>query len=210
MLDIVQTAVDSTPTKPLISEQDSQLNTNQVVDEKIDSLSTISSYDWDHVRCQERILSESLIVEVSSLDINSISESALSVLELIEETGDIVTNDQQNENKNCKVVGYTSKATMDNENDTLDKTHLSTSTPKKASKKLIENPQPRTPLKCIKNSPLVKIDQMNKDNGKSQFDKNKKKFNSSRPRRLPKAPSTPMTPLYKSSKCVSHFDEENF
>jgi len=99
-----------------------------------------------------------------------------------------------------------------------DKNLVVTSTPKKTASNVQYNEEKkvlRTPLVCIRNSPMVNkcLSQTNSTATKqtSEKIKKKKKINAVFTRQLPKVPSTPLTPLFKPAQSfVSQLDKENY
>lgn len=220
--------------------------------------------DWNDFQFDRnnKVMTESLIVELSTLEINKenddgnttttttnsitqilVSETAESsdeptqfllqvdkVQEVIEkvEVGDDDVNGQK-----CKIVGCIVKDGSEEVGTAAAENIVTTpiaSTPKKkkksATSKLAIEEQaklPRTPLQAICNSPMVNKanngvltgGKKKPGNGKQMENAKKKKINTGCSRQLPKAPATPLTPLFKDKdnkppKVVSHFDKENF
>ena len=218
--------------------------------------------DWNDFQFDRnnKVMTESLIVELSTLEINKenddgnttttttnsitqilVSETAESsdeptqfllqvdkVQEVIEkvEVGDDDVNGQK-----CKIVGCIVKDGGEDVGTAAAENIVTTpiaSTPKKkkkkfATSKLATEEQaklPRTPLQAICNSPMVNkansvLTGGKKKPGKQMENAKKKKINTGCSRQLPKAPATPLTPLFKDKdnkppKVVSHFDKENF
>lgn len=159
--------------------------------------------NWNDMEFKEKPLSDSLIVETSDLTVHSVSPKSI-----IDHPSSELWEGQLDD-KNCKVIGYCVKDDLPKA-PVVDDENLKTSTPKKdkTSKGLmVKN---RTPLMSIGNSPLIqkqnvipkKLSEINKPA--------KKKMIAVTKRRLPKAPSTPMTPLNRVAPSVADFDKENF
>lgn len=208
MLNKVQQAVDTTPTKPLMMNEETEYPDSKIMEPEPVPF-TEFNYDWDLVVHKDKALTDSLIVEVSALDLNSDSTISDKKEESVETSIKEVTT---SEAQNCKIVGFTSKSTENLINEVENEHNLSTSTPIKIVKKLAEPSKPRTPLVCIKNqSPMVKQNHSNPKANPS-FEKSKNnKLNLNRARK-PKAPLTPMRLNFNSNRSnqVAHFDKENF
>ncbi|KAF7492269.1 hypothetical protein SSS_06664 [Sarcoptes scabiei] len=151
--------------------------------------------DWNNVVYNEKSLTESLIVELSSTEYNS-SDSKSS-------------EEKLNDENNCKIVGYTVK------NAEKSTGNFAFSTPKKNSLDSVHcGKTNRTPLMTISNSPHT-----NKMNFNSSDKKQIRKIKSAKPKRfhnsnrkLPKTPLTPMNAFHNHPKRQNliDFDKENF
>ena len=159
--------------------------------------------DWNLMEYKEKQLTESMIVETSTNTADMTKDSMSNQ----SETRSLIDydDDEDIENTNCKVIGYSVK-TIENHQQNLNDENFAASTPKKQSKnKSIKQQQQRTPLMSISNSPLVK----------KQIPKNhpiNKKRITNVQRKLKKQPSTPMTPLNRNQmqQNLITFDKENY
>ena len=161
--------------------------------------------DWNLMEYKEKQLTESMIVETSTntADMTKDSMSNQSETRSLIDYDD--NDDEDIENTNCKVIGYSVK-TIENHQQNLNDENFAASTPKKqGNNKSIKQQQQRTPLMSISNSPLVK----------KQIPKNhpiNKKRITNVQRKLKKQPSTPMTPLNRNQmqQNLITFDKENY
>lgn len=233
MLNSVDSAV-STPKKQVDFNilMESAHDNEAILDDK-EFLENVG--DWNDFNFNnEKVMTESLIVEISTLDIkgdlnsstnddeNAMGNTSNEAVQCLLESEKDQEEDESIITEKCKIIGCIIKSddqiaalpeTQDgfpSDSTVLEAQPLVASTPKKATTiKLVKEMKkiPRTPLQAISNSPLVK------SNNQSQTKQSlgKKKKVTARSRQLPKAPSTPLTPLFKSKqKCVSNFDKENF
>lgn len=204
MMETIETAVDSNVEssvqfKPAIISEKVELKQQNFI-------TTDEIVDWKRYNFDGKVITDSMIVEVSSFDSKStsfIEEDEKSKEEILN-LGDqkIEKNEFINKESPKKVQGKgQAKLGM-----------VITSTPKKR----VQDEQldgkgntPRTPLVVISNSPLVCNTEAN--NNHKLISKKKKVANNPK-RRLPKAPSTPMTPLVKSQQAmkIGTVDKENF
>lgn len=181
-------------------------------DDKILKIDQI--YDWNKIEFKEKPLTDSMIVEtsvMSDMTRNSMVNQS-ETQSLIDNADDVDDDDNDDddenvENNNCKIIGYTVK-TIDNHQSILNNENIETvvsSTPKKQNQSL---KQQRTPLMSIGNSPVVKSNM--KKFQKNHSIVNKKRITNGQ-RKLPKQPSTPMTPLNRNHmQNLISFDKENF
>lgn len=159
--------------------------------------------DWNLMEYKEKQLTESMIVETSTNTADMTKDSMSNQ----SETRSLIDydDDEDIENTNCKVIGYSVK-TIENHQQNLNDENFAASTPKKqGNNKSIKQQQQRTPLMSISNSPLVR----------KQIPKNhpiNKKRITNVQRKLKKQPSTPMTPLNRNQiqQNLITFDKENY
>lgn len=277
MLSTVKSAVDGTPTKTsslaldngsrdvLVDVHNSE---EQQLLEDDDFTNNVGNWNDFQFERKDNVMTESLIVELSTLDINkednancSTSSNALTttitpsfdsdsdsvescdeateyllqvdeVQEVIEKVAEAEGDEDDQTSQKCKIVGCIVKSddssvpVSTNENVVTP----TASTPKKkkqhqkqsaTSKLATEEPLtklPRTPLQAIShNSPMVSAKSKAGKGlvAEQNLGQKKKKLNSGVRRKLPKAPATPLTPLFKQgnpppANVVSHFDKENF
>lgn len=216
MLDKIDTAIDITPTRPRFfdtvqseSAFTAHLNQPDSTEQKknVNDLAQIDDiFKWTEYKHQDKMLSDSLIVEISSFDLNNIdSKSTESSVEIVK-SDDCSSNDEVS--KTCKIVACLKKDEEPGtkEKITLNQITVTTSTPKKKGLNANFNKLPRTPLMSISNSPNVMI------NNKTQNSPGLKKANVNKIRSFPKAPSTPMNPLFKTtnSQYTCQVDKENY
>ncbi|KAJ6219736.1 hypothetical protein RDWZM_005548 [Blomia tropicalis] len=220
MLESINSAVNVTPNKPLSIEEPEILQPH--VNEAFEHSNIESNgkseaenfeFDWNNFQFNdnEKVFTDSMIVEVSTPQLKS-NQSELIVLPCAKVSSEKLSIELNAEkkndegNNNCKddhnVESKESKPSVENN-------PIVSSTPNKWIK---VNRLPRTPLSSIKNSPVVvsSTNELLKDGMVSKQDKPRRKKLNGVGRQLPKAPSTPLTPLFRSKKSVSHFDKENF